>query len=1318
MSLSSTPMGLILLDEICKENIEYQQHQNSLKEKVHGFSIFHPIDGYKKLVEENDEKKIIDKIKQVSAVQLYEKLLYENNSEFSFFLRGSLFIIICHDNFIIELTISIDDNCTNSGNPPIANSNPINSNRFNKKDNLNRIKVDANSYMAKLLTSGLYSNNLNGYNIAEQLRSDSFQVLEFSPGIFTSISADDFNLHKLASERIWQDTWSAIILASRDNRLPPLMTSPFISNDQNGQDPSRMVSYNVLPYSYSISGFKYNIRSSNYDARILKELNEVLSENLSTQIVINNGHPLKIHHEDQCHEPLKNNKFSRINIRPPYQVGYSGYVPERHLENLLIMNCIGYREYCDTTVEKLLLDNIDNLIINSQNYTQAYPSKNELAFGVQYQNQKPDAQGPYNSDALYNSLPENVLHNPSECKEIQDSITFEHCGPDMYFKPPANLLKSNFPELTNFTDYKQVYNHLNQNFLDPYEDSEIQSLLGIPIDHSIVSGPSDLNNASNANNGSQNFANSGIKVIDVNEFSQMKFKIQSWFGKAYVSPFPFILFFIYDEAPGYVVRICSFSGWYLYLQQNRNPEIVDRKRIRLSLRALENKTLTFSFEEEDLLNPEAIFKANTSNGSADTSVQSLLENSSQELDQGFKKIVVFKAKFTIIRHHSSFVKKTQVGIIPDWINTSPGFIIKLDVFDSQKLVININNEIVSQESIIGKRNGILSGLNLGYNDQAESGFDPSDDIIFSLFKHQVLRNSNFEMYKNNSRNQSKPLNASDYQNNASTSHHYNVENFNSYNPNRAESIPEAASVVNEMAFTPDEPNYLRYSSRIKKEDIDLLSTNVWDIGKSRYEIISKIQSKIVGVNSDFSMSLNMYFLLKENEKIIEENFQTIQLGFKSWRTQFHYEFLDKQFGLSYLFTNVIFAPHPSLAPAITGVSLRSPVILDGLTDLVKRKRFNKKKPAKYIDKKIIPENNNEYLVNAEKHVVSEPWYIAASIFTSSNNSVGFNQSHYISSQDDPNGNSFENRVFRNDLKYNYRTIVATDFNRFSEIYENSNLPLLNFLPTYHELVYVLKLFEKSKNLKNLINDHYDDLKMMYERLDAIRPYYHPRDPSVVVFDPNSVLNIMGLQNIVSGTKKNNPVPLGKQRVDQNTQFSNVNGYNPNPNFCYTIDMPQINEIFEKKDLGGNSRKRHPEVAKVNAIGFRKPSIKKMNKLVPPPLVNPHPLRFVWYLFWDDLFRRYAPVDSFLTRYEPDFNPFYPGSIAYNPIPRRKLEVFLNNRGLFRFDQNNINSEKRRPSGSLKTPQMKDFDYITPKNTLLNTGVLNALYSWLSKFSKS
>ena len=49
---------------------------------------------------------------------------------------------------------------------------------------------------------------------------------------------------------------------------------------------------------------------------------------------------------------------------------------------------------------------------------------------------------------------------------------------------------------------------------------------------------------------------------------------------------------------------------------------------------------------------------------------------------------------------------------------------------------------------------------------------------------------------------------------------------------------------------------------------------------------------------------------------------------------------------------------------------------------------------------------------------------------------------------------------------------------------------------------------------------------------------------------------------------------------------------------------------------------------------------------------------------DDLWRRNHDTIAALNTHAPDFNPHYSTSIAYRPVPRAALEVFLSQRGLF------------------------------------------------------
>lgn len=82
------------------------------------------------------------------------------------------------------------------------------------------------------------------------------------------------------------------------------------------------------------------------------------------------------------------------------------------------------------------------------------------------------------------------------------------------------------------------------------------------------------------------------------------------------------------------------------------------------------------------------------------------------------------------------------------------------------------------------------------------------------------------------------------------------------------------------------------------------------------------------------------------------------------------------------------------------------------------------------------------------------------------------------------------------------------------------------------------------------------------------------------------------------------------------------------------------------------------------------------------------LRMWWYLFWDDLFRRNHRTVSALIVHKYDFNPHYPSSIAYTPLPRAVLERFLIQRGL--------------------------LSAIASSRDILHTGWLNRIYARLNE----
>ena len=56
---------------------------------------------------------------------------------------------------------------------------------------------------------------------------------------------------------------------------------------------------------------------------------------------------------------------------------------------------------------------------------------------------------------------------------------------------------------------------------------------------------------------------------------------------------------------------------------------------------------------------------------------------------------------------------------------------------------------------------------------------------------------------------------------------------------------------------------------------------------------------------------------------------------------------------------------------------------------------------------------------------------------------------------------------------------------------------------------------------------------------------------------------------------------------------------------------------------------------------------------------------------DDFWRRNHATVRALRIHAPDFNPWYPSSIAYHPLPRPALDAFLAQRGVLKLSPNTI-----------------------------------------------
>ncbi|KAG0348630.1 hypothetical protein BG004_004661 [Podila humilis] len=76
----------------------------------------------------------------------------------------------------------------------------------------------------------------------------------------------------------------------------------------------------------------------------------------------------------------------------------------------------------------------------------------------------------------------------------------------------------------------------------------------------------------------------------------MASNIRTYFGKAYVVPFPFSVVFVYDES-SVVVTLVKEHDLDRYIQQNQDPEIERRRELRYQLRALDGKFVVRPFIE-------------------------------------------------------------------------------------------------------------------------------------------------------------------------------------------------------------------------------------------------------------------------------------------------------------------------------------------------------------------------------------------------------------------------------------------------------------------------------------------------------------------------------------------------------------------------------------------------------------------------------------------------------------------------------------------------------------------------------------------------
>ncbi|KAJ1995307.1 hypothetical protein GGI04_005846, partial [Coemansia thaxteri] len=74
-------------------------------------------------------------------------------------------------------------------------------------------------------------------------------------------------------------------------------------------------------------------------------------------------------------------------------------------------------------------------------------------------------------------------------------------------------------------------------------------------------------------------------------------EIRSWFGKVYILHFPFMVCMIYDELPSVVVPIADENDLRLYLQQNKDVQVMARRDLRRKMRALDGEYVTLTYIE-------------------------------------------------------------------------------------------------------------------------------------------------------------------------------------------------------------------------------------------------------------------------------------------------------------------------------------------------------------------------------------------------------------------------------------------------------------------------------------------------------------------------------------------------------------------------------------------------------------------------------------------------------------------------------------------------------------------------------------------------
>lgn len=74
-----------------------------------------------------------------------------------------------------------------------------------------------------------------------------------------------------------------------------------------------------------------------------------------------------------------------------------------------------------------------------------------------------------------------------------------------------------------------------------------------------------------------------------------KVSTTSFFGRATITPFPFVLTFRYDQQPQRPVKIFSFEDLSLFLEQNQSEAALEARAVRKALRALDGQEVTWPY---------------------------------------------------------------------------------------------------------------------------------------------------------------------------------------------------------------------------------------------------------------------------------------------------------------------------------------------------------------------------------------------------------------------------------------------------------------------------------------------------------------------------------------------------------------------------------------------------------------------------------------------------------------------------------------------------------------------------------------------------